>query len=290
VQTPGSQVFATIAGNTNVEPEKANTITLGGVFQAMGFTGSLDYYNIRLEDAIVAGGSLNANAYIAACYGYHGQNPTLSATNPFCTTITGNRTPDISQLTFTPALGGNAAGAFLTRNQGRVNTSGLDFQLGYSLPTRFITPEARLRFNLLTNYVIEYEVEELPGLFFDYADTVAFFGAGLGQTFPRFRGTLNTELDLGWVALDSRVRYIDAMKNRASVIFPGETSFTGVPRVWYFDFGAEFREGPVTFRLGLNNAFNKQPPTYAPNVQSGTDPSVYDILGRRGYASVRLKF
>jgi outer membrane receptor protein involved in Fe transport len=45
-----------------------------------------------------------------------------------------------------------------------------------------------------------------------------------------------------------------------------------------------------TFRIGLNNAFDRKPETYAPNVQSGTDPSLYDVLGRRAYASVRLKF
>ena len=46
----------------------------------------------------------------------------------------------------------------------------------------------------------------------------------------------------------------------------------------------------MTFRVGLNNAFDKQPPTYAPNVQSGTDPSLYDVIGRRAYVSARLRF
>jgi outer membrane receptor protein involved in Fe transport len=46
----------------------------------------------------------------------------------------------------------------------------------------------------------------------------------------------------------------------------------------------------MTLRLGLNNAFDRKPPTYAPNVQSGTDPSTYDVIGRRFYVSARLKF
>jgi hypothetical protein len=40
----------------------------------------------------------------------------------------------------------------------------------------------------------------------------------------------------------------------------------------------------------MNNAFDKQPPQYVPNVQSGTDPSTYDVIGRRFYVSGRLKF
>jgi outer membrane receptor protein involved in Fe transport len=43
-------------------------------------------------------------------------------------------------------------------------------------------------------------------------------------------------------------------------------------------------------RVGLNNAFDKQPPTYAPNIQSGTDPATYDVIGRRAFARVNVKF
>jgi iron complex outermembrane receptor protein len=43
-------------------------------------------------------------------------------------------------------------------------------------------------------------------------------------------------------------------------------------------------------RVGVNNVFNKQPPQYAPNVQSGTDPSTYDVIGRRWFARVELGF
>ena len=88
---------------------------------------------------------------------------------------------------------------------------------------------------------------------------------------------------------DTRVRYTHKMANRAARQFPGET-FSGPGAAWYFDFGLEANVDALTFRLGLNNAFDKQPETYAPNVQSGTDPSLYDVLGRRAYVSARLRF
>lgn len=284
VQTPGSQVFTTIAGNTNLSPEKADTFTAGAVFNAGGLIASIDYYNIRIKDTIKAP---NPNAFIAACYGYH----QVTASAPYCAAITGNRTPDISQLLIPTTLGGNANGAFLNVNSGQVTTSGIDVQLGYNLPTPFVGGDAVLKLNALANYLISYKVEELPGLDFEYADTVAFFGAGLGQTFPRWKGVLNAEWDFGAVSFDTRVRYIDAMKNRAEVIFPGETSFTGTPSVVYVDAAvqAEFEEH-LTLRLGMTNLFDKQPPVYAPNVQSGTDPSVFDVIGRRAYIQARLRF
>lgn len=284
VQTPGSQVFTTIAGNTTLSPEKADTFTAGAVFNAGGLIASVDYYNIRIKDTILPP---NPNALIAACYGYH----QVTSAAPYCASITGNRTPDISQLLIPATLGGNANGAFLNVNGGQVSTSGIDIQLGYNFPTPFLGEDAALRLNALANYLISYKVEELPGIDFEYADTVAFFGAGLGQTFPRWKGVLNAELDTGVVSFDTRLRYIDAMKNRAEVIFPGETSFTGTPSVWYFDAAvqAEFEE-TLTLRLGMTNVFDKQPPVYAPNVQSGTDPSVFDVIGRRAYIQARLRF
>ena len=44
------------------------------------------------------------------------------------------------------------------------------------------------------------------------------------------------------------------------------------------------------FRLGVNNLFDRQPELYAPNVQSGTDPSLYDVIGRRFFVTVGLKY
>jgi outer membrane receptor protein involved in Fe transport len=64
-----------------------------------------------------------------------------------------------------------------------------------------------------------------------------------------------------------------------------------VGSVTYWDVGAtwNFAEN-MSVRLGVNNALDKQPPTYQPNVQSGTDPSLYDIIGRRVFAQVNMKF
>lgn len=286
VQTPGSQVFLAFSGNPGLKPEKSDTFTIGTVFRRFGFTGALDYYNIQINDTILGP---DPNVIIASCYGLlPGTNTNLDASSPYCQGFF--RTPDILFISLVPELGGDENGYFQFVNQGKIKTSGIDLQLGYSLPTQFVSPQSRIDFNLLVNYLIDFKVEELPGVTIDYADTVSYFGAGLGTSFPRWRANLNTRFQFNDViALDTRLRYIDAMKNRASVQYVGE-KFTGVNAAVYLDAALEANFQNYTFRLGLNNVFDRDPEQYAPNVQSGTDPSLYDIYGRRAYVSVRLRY
>ncbi|WP_339706804.1 TonB-dependent receptor [uncultured Sphingosinicella sp.] len=283
--TPGAQAFITTTGNTNLKPEKADTFTLGGVFNWNGFTGSIDYYNIKIKDVIRVP---DPNIFIAACYGYLGQNEGLDDGTPYCDSVWRSG-GNIVGIIAPEELGGDENGYFQFINQGKIKTSGIDFQLGYNLPTDFVKGESSLSMNLFLNYLIEYKIEEIPGLTIDYADTVAYFGAGLGQSFPEWKGHLNLAWNMDPITLSTRIRYIDGMKNRASVQFEGE-EFTGPGSVIYVDAAVEANIDPVTLRLGINNLFDKQPPQYAPNVQSGTDPSLYDVIGRRAYVSARLRF
>ena len=288
VPSPGAQAFITTTGNANLKPEKSDTFTVGAVFQAAGFTGSIDYYNIKIKDTIL---NPDVNEIIASCYGYNDINP-LSATSgasPYCDAI--GRSGDAMTGIYLPAsLGGDASGYFQFVNAGSVKTSGVDVQLGYRLPTPFINEDSALNFNLAVNYLIDFKNVGLGGLKTDYAGTASYFGAGLGTSFPRWKATLNTKLNITReLSFDSRIRFIDAMENRAARQFVGE-EFTGPGSVFYFDFALQAEVDALTFRLGVNNAFDRKPETYSPNVQSGTDPSLYDVIGRRAYASVRLKF
>lgn len=287
VATPGLQVNLGIAGNPNLKPEKADTFTGGVAFNFMGFTGSVDYYNIKIKKPVFGP---DTNLFIAACYGYQGGlNASLSAANPYCQSVVRSGS-NFSFIAVPAVLGGDADSNFTALNQGKIKTSGIDFQLGYSLPTDFAGEGSNLAFNGYLNYLIDYKVQELPGVTLDYAGSASVFGAGLGTSFPRWKGTGTIAWNLKPITLETRIRYIDSMKNRSSIQFPGETSFTGPKSITYFDFAMEANIEAMTLRLGVNNAFNKLPPQYAPNVQSGTDPSLYDVIGRRGYVSARLKF
>ncbi len=289
VQTPGTQISLQVDGNPNLKPESADTFTVGAVFS--GFDGALrrlrlsvDYYNINVKDVIL---QPDPNRIVANCYNYYGNNPTLNGNNPNCDFI-GRAGGDI--LGFGPGFG---AGTYLGVNAGYIKTSGIDVQLDYGMDLGFLGEGAGVDFNLLLNYVFDYKTKELADQpVIDLVDTVSVFGAPLGGSQPRLKGVLNTTLRFNEnLSLTSRIRYIDGMQNRYNKIYPGETEFEGVPAVWYFDFGMDVKfDDRMTFRFGLNNAFDKQPPEYAPNVQSGTDPSLYDVIGRRFYVQAGVKF
>jgi outer membrane receptor protein involved in Fe transport len=120
---------------------------------------------------------------------------------------------------------------------------------------------------------------------------VSYFGQGLGSSFPDTKINLNANYQVGPVGLNVRARWIDSMENRATVQYAGEPTFTGVPSITYIDASLSFAfldSGLV--RVGVNNITDKEPPLYAPSVQSGTDPSLYDVIGRRIFGQLNFKF
>ena len=46
----------------------------------------------------------------------------------------------------------------------------------------------------------------------------------------------------------------------------------------------------VTLRAGVNNLADKDPPFYTSYSNSNTDPSTYDVLGRRFYVGINARF
>ena len=95
-------------------------------------------------------------------------------------------------------------------------------------------------------------------------------------------------LQLGAASLDLRTRYIGAMGNRAAAQYPGE-AFTSPDAITYWDAGAGYQlTSKLLVRAGINNVLDQSPPVYAPNIHAGTDPSLYDVVGRILLAQIRI--
>lgn len=271
VPSPGLQAFNDFSGNTDLKPEKGTTFTLGGIWAPVGlpWRATADYYQIKIKNAINA---VDVNEIIADCYNYTGRNPTYAMSSS-CNTLVrsgGNLAASLNPST--------DDGTFQQGNLGRTETSGLDFSVAWS----GLVGPGRLSSQVFWNHLLKFRVRNADDIVDqDYAGTVPYFGAGFGQAFPRNRINFVNTYAYDRTTATIRFRWISSMDNRASVVFPGE-SFTGVPAVYYVDLSGshEVLKG-LTVRLGLNNLFDKKPPQYSPNVQSGTDPSVYDVIGRR---------
>jgi outer membrane receptor protein involved in Fe transport len=299
VQPPGSQLTITLAGNENVKPEKADTFTVGAVFNSLAgsgllstLRGSIDYYNIRIDDAII---TPDPNSALAGCFNYLGTNPNFDPNNQNCLSLQRSGTGLVRVRN--PITGGIP---FTVNNEAEIKTSGIDMQLSWTLPLGFGAfggGKSQLNFDAFVSHLIDFELKDaLPGLpSIDYAGTIGYFGQGFtgggGATFPKWRGTLNSALTLGDLTWNVRTRYIHSMRNRAAVQYVGEdASFTGVDPAWYFDTNLTWNIDKMMFRLGVNNVFDRKPELYAPNVQSGTDPSTYDVIGRRFFVTTGLRF
>lgn len=287
VQTPGTQASVTVGGNTALKPETGTSFTAGLVFTpsaVKGLTASFDYYNIQIKDAIT---TPDVNEIVADCYNYYGRNPGYLATYSSCAGIYRGGGDILFVNDPTDADGSLRDGAFVGTNGGKISTSGIDVALGW----RGTAGPGQLSVGLNWSYLLSYKqrsADFLPEK--ELSGTIPYFGAGLGQAFPKNKFVLSSGYDFGPVSVDARYRWFSKMENRMAKMFPGE-KFTGTQATGYLDVGVTGDIGKAfQVRVGINNLLDQEPRTYAPNVQSGTDPSTFDVIGRRLFLQGTAKF
>ena len=63
------------------------------------------------------------------------------------------------------------------------------------------------------------------------------------------------------------------------------------PNYSYFDADAGWKVNDMfELRAGVNNIEDKQPPVYTSQIEANTDPSTYDVLGRRFFVGLKARF
>ena len=265
---PFGQAQAIVGGNPNLSPETADSWTFGAVlspefdsrfFQRMGFT--IDYFSIELDDVISAVG---ATTIITRCYNNEGANPSYDINNEWCSLFnrdqTDGRVIDLEQF---------------QRNQSVWKVSGIDATVNWGMD---VGPGA-LDIAMLVSYLDSFETQTTSvDPFNEFAGTI---GSGTGSATPDLRGTLQASYSLENLMVQVTTRYISAMDHANLVTNPNATA-TGTDSTWYTDLSARYdMTDSLTLRLGVNNVANQSPRLYNPNVQASTDPSTYDVLGRR---------
>ncbi len=292
-QTPGSQIGVDLAGNTALKPEQGSTFTVGVAWQSpwesqwlSRLRGTVDYWNIKIEDAIL---TPTPNQIVAQCFNYYGTNPTYDVNNVNCDGIL--RVGGDILWIYNPATGYDV---FVADNDGSQEASGIDFQVDYGFDLEWLGLDnwGSVRVNALVSHLIEFKQKDpiVGAVELDFAGTASYFGAGLGTSYPEWKATVSTSWLVGDFGFTARGRFIGEMDNRLSIEFPGET-FTGPDSMWYWDVAGDWAiTDNVSLRVGVNNLFDEDPQVYAPNVQSGTDPSTYDVVGRRVFSQIKLRF
>ncbi len=275
---PAGQATGITGGNPNLKPELADSFTLGFVankFEADWLQRSfvtLDYWSIELEDVI---SSVAANTIVQRCFNRDNANPTYDINNEWCKLFKRD-----------PNLGGVIDLLQLSRNQSFTNTSGVD--LTFAWGSELGGTGGTLDFNVVTTWIEKYESQTTN--VDPVNDFVGTIGSTTGSSTPEWKVSVGTTYTRGPVQLQLTSRYIDSMVHANTVTGGSPTSNTGVPATWYFDLTGRYElAGGLTLRAGINNLTNQEPRLYSPNVQANTDPSLYDVLGRRAFVSVDLR-
>lgn len=292
-----AQANITVGGNVNLQPEKADTWTLGVVWQPEflpRFNMSLDYYNIKIDDVL---GVPLPGDIINACF--DGLDAS-SAAKAACTSI--RRNPITGGLDGDPATTGGLFGT--TNNQGRLFTDGIDLLMNYNTDLGF----ANLAWSFVGNWTHSSKFKANAA---DPAslnrECVGYYSVNCsftGSMQPEYQFSNRFTLGFDKVDVSMLWRWIDGMSFEPQQIIDDggsansvDPKFRKIKAHSYFDLTTRFNVSEnLVFTATVQNLLDQKPPIVGNTIGSttynsgNTFPSTYDALGRRYAVSAKLKF
>ncbi|WP_341501213.1 TonB-dependent receptor [Gallaecimonas sp. GXIMD4217] len=259
-QQDGSTILTGVGGNPDVQPEEADTLNLGLILEYGDLSASLDYFDIRLDDAI---GSVGGTDQLRLCY----TAPRQYA--GFCQGF--ERDPITHQVTLLTKRPINVA---------RERVRGLDLSLSY----RHLLLGLDSQWQLDATRLLEHERTAFPG-----AETEQLLGLITADqgSFAKWRANASWVLagdawTLGWTG-----RLIGKADDQNG----GGPIGRAVPTVVYHDLSASYRLGEdLELRAGIDNLFDKAAPFLTSWNDANTDVFTYDLLGRRWRLGLNYRF
>jgi len=260
------QIREISAGNPNLKPEKADTLTAGVVFQPAflkRLTASIDFYDIKIRDAIA---TLGAPTLAQGCF---------AGNALYCQSITFNPDGSIAFITNTRL------------NLAQAATRGVDFELNYSRPRTF---GGNLSAKLLATRVLKL-TSTTPAGVQDRLGQVSNFNRTAGV--PKWVGDAFLDYDRGPVHLGLQARFIGPGVF-GTILHEGtganSVNRNSVPAFLYLNPSASYRFGhgehrSVELFTAVNNLLDKDPPMIPSGAagginESSTNGQFYDVVGR----------
>jgi outer membrane receptor protein involved in Fe transport len=260
------QIREISAGNPNLKPEKADTLTAGVVFQPAflkRLTASIDFYDIKIKDAIA---TLGAPTLAQGCF---------AGNQLYCQSIAFNPDGSIAFITNTRL------------NLAQAATRGVDFELNYSRPRTF---GGNLSAKLLATRVLKL-TSTTPAGVQDRLGQVSNFNRTAGV--PKWVGDAFLDYDRGPVHLGLQARFIGPGVF-GTILHEGtganSVNRNSVPAFLYLNPSASYRFGhgehrSVELFTAVNNLLDKDPPMIPSGAagginESSTNGQFYDVVGR----------
>ena len=292
-RNPAAQYNGLAGGNVSLAPEKADTYTVGLVLTPKAlpdFNLTVDYYNISIKNLISTYG---ANLIIQNC---------IATGDPlYCNKI--HRTQG-TQTVADGSLWINTDGFISDTNfnLGSQRANGIDLTSQYRLD---FGRGGRLAFDFVGSYVLKFATQPVAGG--DSYDCAGYYGQTCGVPDPRWRHKLRATWNTPVKGLDMYTSWRRINGASLELLNPSPL-LNGTPGLPvnpgqhvsgrdYVDLGGSYTfAGHTTFRLGVNNVFDKSPPlvgfAYIGTVfgNGNTYPQVYDALGRYAFFNLVVDF
>jgi outer membrane receptor protein involved in Fe transport len=270
------------AGNPDLVPEVANTLTVGAVLRPSAIAGlsiSIDYYRIKMNNAISSiDGRLSSVQKLCEDAG---------GTGPFCSLYERPLSFSDRTLANTPTLVRTTQ-----LNASSLKTWGIDGEINYNFA---VGAEGRISLRGLVGYQPQLTTLLLPGTTPNYgAGAAAIQGTG---GVPKWRLTGFVSYSNPDWSLDIQERWRSSLKwdpDRTLVYAEPD-----IPSIAYTDVTLTVnmgRDSGKQFFLSVQNLFDADPPVYVTSAFSGTPnfsfPSITgdDVIGRYVTAGIRLSF
>ncbi|MET1755713.1 TonB-dependent receptor [Novosphingobium sp. RD2P27] len=244
-----------VVGNQNLQPERADTLSLGVGYRPQWLPGlslSVDYYDIKIDQSIV---SLAAQNLIQGCQ---------AGDASLCAYITRDPASNLITQILTPGI-----------NFSRERATGVDFEANYSTGLG----AGQLRLAALANYVKRRDVDT-GFTVFRYAGTMSE-----NTAVPKWRVNLNANYTVNGTTLNVRERFIGAGKYASDKTIVDNhvkaAYYTDVTLTQRFE---DIAGSPALF-FSVENLLD-QDPRVSPavlgpvHINVGVNGTLYDVLGR----------
>ena len=277
-----------VGGNPKLVPEKSKQFSLGTIVEPVkGLSASVDYYHVRVDHAIIA---LDAQTVVNLA----------AAGNPVYVPLVSRD----SSGNITNIVTNNV-------NSGGVVTAGVDVDVKWN---GFRTPAGQFGAELAGTWIQKYDLTTIDGTVqhsvgrtTDTSDSAINAVTNGGMIF-RWKHALTVNWKYGGYGLALTQNYQSSYKDAPPAIddcdprdytapdAPPSVCSTGrrVGAFATYDLQGEYSGlKNLSFRLGLKNMFDRQPPRVTTNgtyFQTGYDPTYYDPHGRFVYGSATYKF
>jgi outer membrane receptor protein involved in Fe transport len=259
-----SQVLQLTGGNPNLKAEISKTITAGFVYEPSwlsGFHLSIDYYHIKIKDAIT---TPSAQTVADSCN---------AGQTIYCSFITRDSSGVITQILATLI------------NAQSFKTDGVDFESVY----RHQVGPGDLTLRALATYVA-HVIVTTNNVSIDYASQVA---GENGNGEPHWRGSVEADYRLAPFSITALVRLVGGGTYNSTYVTGVDINDNHVSGRTYLDLSGSYDLNEhLQLYAKINNVFNRAPPVTTNGLslaQTATSP-FYDVIGRFFLGGVRVKF